>query len=63
MRARLSPVGEGIQVLVYTPDQSDLFARICGFFDSEGFSILDARIHTANQRLRAGHLPSREQHA
>ncbi|NJS36859.1 MAG: [protein-PII] uridylyltransferase [Brachymonas sp.] len=48
VRARLSPIGEGIQVLVYTPDQSDLFARICGFFDSEGFSILDARIHTAN---------------
>ncbi len=48
VRARLSPVGEGIQVLVYTPDQSDLFARICGFFDSQGFSILDARIHTAN---------------
>ncbi len=46
VRSRLSPVGEGIQVLVYTPDQSDLFARICGFFDSEGFSILDARIHT-----------------
>ncbi len=48
VRARLSPVGEGIQVLVYTPDQSDLFARICGFFDSQGFSILDARVHTAN---------------
>jgi [protein-PII] uridylyltransferase len=48
VRSRLSPVGEGIQVLVYTPDQSDLFARICGFFDSQGFSILDARIHTAN---------------
>jgi [protein-PII] uridylyltransferase len=46
VRARLSPVGEGIQVLVYTPDQPDLFARICGFFDSEGFSIFDARIHT-----------------
>ncbi len=48
VRSRLSPIGEGIQVLVYTPDQSDLFARICGFFDSHGFSILDARIHTAN---------------
>ncbi|MBS7809168.1 [protein-PII] uridylyltransferase [Variovorax sp. PCZ-1] len=48
VRSRLSPIGEGIQVLVYTPDQSDLFARICGFFDSEGFSILDARVHTAN---------------
>ncbi|MBB1076703.1 [protein-PII] uridylyltransferase, partial [Rhodoferax sp. 4810] len=46
VRARPSPVGEGLQVLVYTPDQSDLFARICGFFERSGFSILDARIHT-----------------
>ena len=44
--ARPSPVGEGLQVLVYTPDQPDLFARICGFFDHRSFSILDARIHT-----------------
>ncbi len=48
VRARLSPVGEGMQVLVYTPDQPDLFARICGFFDQNGFSILDAKVHTAN---------------
>jgi [protein-PII] uridylyltransferase len=48
VRARLSPLGEGLQVLVYTPDQPDLFARICGYFDQGGFSILDARIHTAN---------------
>ncbi len=47
VRARLSPVGEGLQVLVYTPDQADLFARICGYFDQAGFSILDAKIHTA----------------
>jgi len=47
VRARMSPVGEGLQVLVYTPDQPDLFARICGFFEQSGFSILDARIHTA----------------
>jgi [protein-PII] uridylyltransferase len=46
VRARPSPVGEGLQVLVYTPDQEDLFARICGYFDHSGFSILDARIHT-----------------
>jgi [protein-PII] uridylyltransferase len=48
VRARLSPVGEGLQVLVYTPDEPDLFARICGYFDQAGFSILDAKIHTAN---------------
>jgi [protein-PII] uridylyltransferase len=46
VRARISPVGEGLQVLVYTPDQPDLFARICGHFDQSGFSILDAKIHT-----------------
>ncbi|MFZ3219652.1 MAG: [protein-PII] uridylyltransferase [Rhodoferax sp.] len=47
VRARRSPAGEGLQVLVYAPDQPDLFARICGYFDQGGFSILDARIHTA----------------
>ena len=36
VRARLSPVGEGLQVMVYTPDRSDLFARICGYFDQAG---------------------------
>ena len=46
VRARQSPAGEGLQVLVYTPDQSDLFARICGHFDQAGFSIQDAKIHT-----------------
>jgi len=46
VRARLSPEGEGLQVLVYAADQHDLFARICGYFDTSGFSILDARIHT-----------------
>ncbi len=48
VRARLSPVGEGLQVLVYTPDQPDLFARICGYFDGAGFSILDAKVHTTS---------------
>jgi len=46
VRARLSSVGEGLQVLVYAPDRPDLFARICGYFDSAGFNILDAKIHT-----------------
>jgi len=48
VRARQSPVGEGMQVLVYTADQPDLFARICGYFDQAGFSILDAKIHTTS---------------
>ena len=48
VRARLSPIGEGLQVMVYTADQPDLFARICGYFDQAGFSILDAKVHTAS---------------
>ena len=48
VRARRSSAGEGMQVLVYTPDAPDLFARICGYFDAANFSILDAKIHTAN---------------
>ena len=50
VRARQSLAGEGLQVLVYAPDQADLFARICGYFDRAGFSILDARVHTANNQ-------------
>lgn len=46
VNARLSPLGEGLQVLVYSPDRADLFAHICGYFDSAGFDILDAKVHT-----------------
>jgi len=51
VRARPSSVGDGLQVLVYSPDRRDLFARICGYFDTAGFSIQDAKIHTT----RAGY--------
>ncbi len=46
VRARLSHVGEGLQVMVYTQDQRDLFVRLCGFFGRMGFTIADAKIHT-----------------
>ena len=46
VKARLSSAGDGLQVLVYSPDRPDLFARICGYFDGAGFSIQDAKIHT-----------------
>jgi [protein-PII] uridylyltransferase len=45
--ARASALGEGLQVLVYAPDVADLFARICGYFDNAGFSVLDAKVHTS----------------
>ena len=46
VKARLSPIGEGLQVMIYTRDQRDLFARICGYFEQINYSIADARIHT-----------------
>jgi [protein-PII] uridylyltransferase len=46
VRTRLSQGGEGAEVLVYLRDQKDLFARVCGYFNSRTLSILDAKIHT-----------------
>jgi [protein-PII] uridylyltransferase len=46
VKCRLAPIGEGLQVAVYSRDQPDLFARICSYFDRKNFSILDAKIHT-----------------
>jgi [protein-PII] uridylyltransferase len=46
IKARLSPGGAGLQVLIYLPDQKELFARICGFFGRCGLSILEAKVHT-----------------
>jgi [protein-PII] uridylyltransferase len=46
VRARLSPVGEGLQVMVYAPDQPGLFARITGFFERMQFDVAAAKIYT-----------------
>jgi [protein-PII] uridylyltransferase len=46
VKARSNPIGEGMQVMVYTPDTPDLFARLCGYFAKLGYSIYDAKIHT-----------------
>jgi [protein-PII] uridylyltransferase len=46
VRARLNPMGDGLQVMVYVHDQPLLFARLCGFFARMGYSIVDAKIHT-----------------
>lgn len=46
VKTRLSETGDGVQVLIYTPDQTDLFARICSFFERNRYSIADAKIYT-----------------
>ncbi len=46
VKARLSPAGEGLQVMIYVRDQKDLFARICSFFERISYSIVEAKIYT-----------------
>jgi [protein-PII] uridylyltransferase len=46
VRARLSPYGDGIQVMIYTRDQNEIFAKICNFFDRMGYNIVEAKIYT-----------------
>ncbi|MFN7086168.1 MAG: [protein-PII] uridylyltransferase [Burkholderiales bacterium] len=46
VKARLSPAGEGLQVMVYVPDQKELFARICSFFESISYDIYEAKVYT-----------------
>ncbi len=46
IRVRLSPIGEGLQVLVYAHDQPGLFARITSFFERMNFDVAAAKIYT-----------------
>ncbi len=46
VKARLAPIGEGLQVMIYSPDRESLFARICGYFERTGFNIAEAKVHT-----------------
>jgi [protein-PII] uridylyltransferase len=46
VRARPAPFGDGLQVAVYVRDRAALFARICGYFERTGFSIVEAKVHT-----------------
>ena len=46
VKARLSRIGEGLQVLVYMKDKPYLFARICSFFASMSYNIMEAKVHT-----------------
>lgn len=48
VRARLSPYGDGIQVMIYTRDQNEIFAKICNFFDRMGYNIVEAKIYTTS---------------
>ena len=44
--ARKSPRGQGLQVMVYTRDGADVFARICAFFERSSLSVMEAKIYT-----------------
>ncbi|WP_137938333.1 [protein-PII] uridylyltransferase [Chitinivorax sp. B] len=46
VKAKLSDDGDGLQILVYVPDQPQLFARLCHYFERARFSIGEAKIYT-----------------
>ena len=46
VKARINAKADGIEVMAYTLDQRDLFARLVGFFSRAGYNIMDAKIHT-----------------
>jgi [protein-PII] uridylyltransferase len=46
VKARVAEEEDGVQVMVFTPDQKELFVRLTGFFGRLGFTILDAKVHT-----------------
>ena len=46
VKTRLSRDGEGMQIMVYSPDQRYLFAHICSFFERMNYNIMEAKIHT-----------------
>ncbi|HET9404640.1 MAG TPA: [protein-PII] uridylyltransferase [Burkholderiales bacterium] len=48
VKARLSPAGEGLQVMIYVPDQKELFARICSFFERISYDIFEAKVYTTS---------------
>jgi [protein-PII] uridylyltransferase len=46
VKTRLAPMGEGIQFLIYCPDEPKLFVRLCGILATLRFNIVEAKIHT-----------------
>ena len=49
VKARPTDGAEGLEIMVYTKDMPDLFARICLFFGAKSMNILDAKIHTTRR--------------
>lgn len=48
VKARASTISDGVQVLVYTPDQGGLFARITAYFERLQLDIVAAKIASTN---------------
>jgi [protein-PII] uridylyltransferase len=46
VKARLSPIGDGLQVLTYGKNEPLVFARICRFFEDTEFSVVEAKVFT-----------------
>ncbi len=55
VKARLSPIGEGLELLIYAPDQPLMFARMCSFFERLSYNIVEARIYTTRDGYALDH--------
>ena len=47
----LNSVDNSVQLMVYTVDKPDVFARICAVIQQRGYSIFDATIYTSAQGM------------
>lgn len=48
VKAHLSPVGEGVEVVVYTRDRPNLFGLLCGYFVEQQLTVLEAGVYTTH---------------
>lgn len=46
VKTRMSNIGLGIQIMVYSPYHPYLFANICEFFEHMNYNIMEAKVHT-----------------
>lgn len=46
VKARLSPIGDGLQIMTYGPDEPMVIAKLCSYFDRSQFTVVEAKVFT-----------------
>jgi [protein-PII] uridylyltransferase len=55
IKSRPASFAEGLEVMIYTADQSNLFGHICQVFETMNLSVVDARIYTTQHGYALDH--------